>query len=93
MNATDPIPVTSQPTNQAATSTTTTTTSSANGELIVDTSNRCGFTELDARENCKPVCSTDSDCDAGEYCWTLDTSREVLREHPQEDLHQSRRVQ
>ena len=40
--------------------------------MIADTSNRCGFTELDARENCKPVCSTDSDCDvdAGEFCWT-----------------------
>ncbi|KAL3798617.1 hypothetical protein ACHAWO_014026 [Cyclotella atomus] len=62
-------PETSTSSTSTSTSTTTSSSSIPSGDLVVDTSNRCGFSELDARENCKPVCSTDSDCAAGEFCW------------------------
>jgi hypothetical protein len=49
----------------------TSTTSSSIGDLVFDSSPRCGTSELDAREHCKRKCSTNSDCEGGEFCWVV----------------------
>jgi len=30
---------------------------------------RCGVSEVDARSNCKSECTTEADCEPGEFCW------------------------
>jgi len=49
--------------------TASTTTSNSGGNLVEDTQSRCGKSELDARENCKQVCVSNSDCVDEEFCW------------------------
>jgi hypothetical protein len=39
------------------------------GELVIDRQHRCGPSELHARETCGKVCVSQSDCEAGEWCW------------------------
>lgn len=46
-------------------------TSAPASKLVLNDSLRCGFSELDAREHCKPVCSADSECDSGEFCFVV----------------------
>jgi hypothetical protein len=55
----------------AIASSSTTSSSSVTGKLVLNDSPRCGTSELDAREQCKPTCATDSDCENGEYCWNV----------------------
>ena len=38
-------------------------------ELVIDRKNRCGPSELHARETCGNVCQSSLDCAAGEWCW------------------------
>jgi hypothetical protein len=61
-------------TTTATTTTSSTTSSTFTGELVLDNSPRCGTSELDAREQCKPICATDSDCGTGEFCWSVHTN-------------------
>jgi len=61
-------------TTNATTITSTTLSLSFTGELVLNNSPICGISELDAREQCKPTCSTDSDCENGEYCWNVHTN-------------------
>ena len=61
--------ITTTSTTRATATTTSTSSSSSGGELVLDKSPRCGFSEIDARENCKTVCANDSDCLSGDYCW------------------------
>ena len=65
--------VTTNTTTSSATTTTSATSISPSyppGELILNDTPRCGTTELDARENCKPTCQTDADCpQTNEFCW------------------------
>jgi len=58
-------------TTSTTTAATATTTSSTSGALVLNNASRCGTTELDARERCKPICATDSDCGTGEFCWSV----------------------
>lgn len=37
--------------------------------LVIDRQNRCGPSELHARETCGKVCTSSADCAAGEWCW------------------------
>lgn len=32
---------------------------------------RCGYTEVDARSNCKPKCTHENQCSEGEGCWGI----------------------
>ena len=48
---------------------TTTTSMPPSGDLVLDSQPRCGFSELDAREQCKPLCASDNDCGEDEFCW------------------------
>lgn len=66
------LPTTSTSSTSSTSSTTTSTTSSSFiGQLVLNSSARCGTSELDAREHCKHVCSTNVDCAAGEFCWVV----------------------
>jgi len=58
-------------TTSATTTTVATTTAPILDDLVLDTSPRCGFSELDARESCNAICATDADCDSGEFCWNV----------------------
>jgi len=49
--------------------TTTTTTTEGPIQLVINQQNRCGTSEVDAREHCKNVCESNLDCAASEYCW------------------------
>merc|ERR1712151_123466 len=60
-----PILLTSAPTKAPQTQTTLQPTQ----ELVINTENRCGPSELHARETCGTVCQSQADCAAGEYCW------------------------
>ena len=37
--------------------------------LVIDQQNRCGPSELHARETCGKVCQSSADCESGEWCW------------------------
>eukprot|EP00986_Skeletonema_menzelii_P014375 scaffold9491_cov137-Skeletonema_menzelii.AAC.1 len=67
-------PATTQPTAEPTASTPAPTkapqpTNGDGGELVIDRQNRCGPSELHARETCGQVCVTSADCSAGEHCW------------------------
>jgi hypothetical protein len=47
------------------------TTTSSSGAFVLNSTPRCGKSEIDARELCKPICATDSDCGMGEFCWSV----------------------
>jgi len=66
---TDATTTTGATTTDATTTTTTSTTTDGPMELVVNTQNRCGESEVDARENCKNTCVSSNDCAAGEWCW------------------------
>ena len=68
---TNQLPSTTTTTSTTTSATTTTTTTSSSGNLVLNNSPRCGKSEIDAREQCKSICSTDSDCGAGEFCWSV----------------------
>lgn len=53
----------------ATTTAASSTVASTTGGLVLNSNPRCGTSELDAREYCKPTCVSDSECDAGEWCW------------------------
>jgi hypothetical protein len=36
---------------------------------VVNTENRCGTSELDARENCRQTCAHSGECPSGTWCW------------------------
>ena len=36
---------------------------------LADSNNRCGFDEMSARGYCGPKCSSDIECDEGEFCF------------------------
>lgn len=40
-------------------------------EWVVSTEPRCGTSEADARGNCRPTCSSVTDCDEGQACWPV----------------------
>jgi len=56
-------------------------------QLQAKSDSRCGVTEADARSNCKPECTVNTDCNAGEFCWITHTSYcHIMPEnHPQCD--------
>jgi len=70
-----PLPTTSQPTGEptavtpAPTKAPQETPQPTEGELVIDQQNRCGPSELHARETCGKVCVSSADCSAGEWCW------------------------
>ena len=70
--ATTQAPPTTTEATTSTTTTTTTTTSSTQGELIISTANRCGATEMKARELCGQVCSSSADCtEPGQWCYSV----------------------
>ncbi|KAL7466210.1 hypothetical protein ACHAXS_006500 [Conticribra weissflogii] len=48
---------------------TMTTTVPGPDRFVLNSNPRCGASELDAREHCRPTCISDSECNAGEWCW------------------------
>ena len=59
---------TSEATTQATTTQAPPTTTQEPGTLIENQEPRCGTSEIDAREHCKPTCTSNADC-GGEWCW------------------------
>ena len=73
-----PAPTTSQPTAEPTVVTaaptkaptpTQSTPQPTDGELVIDQQNRCGPSELHARETCGKICVSSADCAGGEWCW------------------------
>lgn len=60
---TTPRPATPLPTSFKPTSTTS--------ELVISTVNRCGTSEIDARENCRSTCINDTTCPSGMICHSV----------------------
>merc|ERR1711862_989249 len=40
-------------------------------DWVISREPRCGANEFDARNNCRNTCSTNADCDAGQWCWVV----------------------
>merc|ERR1719253_2225304 len=56
-------------TTEELTTTEATTTTTTLGQPVIDQQNRCGTSELDARENCRSTCAHSGDCPSGMWCW------------------------
>jgi hypothetical protein len=54
---------------------------------VVNTENRCGTSELDARENCRQTCDHSGECPSGTWCWGVHAN--YCGSVPQKNLRQS----
>ena len=63
-------PTTTEVTTQATTTQAPPTTTLEPGALVINQEPRCGTSEIDAREHCKPICTSNADC-GGEWCWAV----------------------
>jgi len=64
-------PTTTQPMSSAPVIAPETPPGPSGTTLVVSTESRCGVSELDARGNCGAACTTQAECAAGEWCWTV----------------------